>query len=97
MRFISSLCLEYSCLTVHGFVHVVGSSTVTAYSSVFGPVRVKRSTRCKFSRDPIVSVLGVKFVTSMTSVLPSQWPRESPHHWRMLDGRCGLPFITMLR
>ncbi len=25
----------------------------------------------------------------MTSVLPSQWPRESPNHWRMSAGRCG--------
>src|SRR2546427_12747778 len=97
MRFASLLCMEYSCLTVHGFVHVDGSSIVTTYSSVFGPVRVQRSTRCKFSRAPKKSVLGLKFVTSMTSVLPSQWPRESPHHWRTFEGRCGLPFITMLR
>src|SRR6266705_2967183 len=92
-----SLCLVNSCLAVHGRVHTVGSSMVTAYSSVVGPVRVQRSTRCKFSREPRKSVLGLKFVTSMTRVLPSQWPRESPYHWRMLDGKCGLPFMTMLR
>src|SRR5262249_10276370 len=27
--------------------------------------------------------------------LPSQWPRESPNHWRMLDGRCELPSMTI--
>ena len=43
-----------------------------------GPVRVQRSTRCRFSREPWKSVLGLKFVTSTTSVSPSQWPRESP-------------------
>ena len=51
----------------------------------------------RFSRDPKTSVLGVKLVTSMTSVSPSQWPRESPNHCLMLAGRWGLPFITMLR
>src|SRR6266851_551656 len=70
---------------------------VTSYARVLGPVRVQRSTRCKFSREPKKSVLGLKFVTSITSVLPSQWPRESPYHWRMLAGKCGLPFMTMLR
>src|SRR2546426_4124389 len=72
MRFASLLCMEYSCLTVHGFVHVDGSSIVTTYSSVFGPVRVQRSTKCRFSRDPMKSALGLKLVTSTTSVSPSQ-------------------------
>src|SRR5438132_10007289 len=97
MRFASLLCMEYSCLTVHCFVHVDGSSIVTEYSSVLGPVRVQRSTKCKFSREPRKSVLGLKFVTSITRVWPSQRPRESPYHWRMLAGKCGLPFITMFR
>ena len=30
-------------------------------------------------------VLSVKFVVSTTSVLPSQWPRESPSHWRTIE------------
>src|SRR5262249_14525154 len=43
------------CLTVHGRVHTVGSSMVTSYARVFGPVRVQRSTRCKFlARAPII-------------------------------------------
>ena len=75
---------------VHGLVQVVASSIVTAYSIVFASRRVQRSTRCKFSREPPKSVFGVKFVTSTTSVWPSQWPRESPHH-RLCAGRCGLP------
>ena len=82
-----------SCLAVQGRAHTVGSSTVTAYSSEFGPVRVQRSTMCRFSRDPWKSVFGLKFVTSITRVLPSQWPRESPYHWRMLAGTWGLPSI----
>jgi MFS family permease len=41
-----------SSLTVQGRVHTVGSSIVTSYWSVCGPLRVKRSTRCRFSRDP---------------------------------------------
>src|SRR3954451_11506300 len=97
MRLPSSLCFVSSCLTVHGFVHVVGSEIVTAYSTVFGSRRVQRSTRCRFSREPRKLVFGEKFVTSITSVLPSQRPRESPHHWRTGAGRCGVPFKTMLR
>src|SRR5471030_2406137 len=97
MRLPSSLCLVISCLTVHGFVHVVGSEIVTAYSSVFASRRVQRSTRCRFSREPRKLVFDEKFVTSTTNVLPSQCPRESPHHWRIGLGRCGLPFIATLR
>ena len=44
------------------------------------PVRVQRSMRCRFSRDPKASVFGLKFVRSTTRVFPSQWPRESPNH-----------------
>ena len=33
----------------------------------------------------------------MTSVSPSQCPRESPGHCRMLDGRCGRPSSGMIR
>jgi hypothetical protein len=39
-------------MIVHGRVHVVGSSIVTLYSSRFSPARRKRSTRCRFSREP---------------------------------------------
>src|SRR3954464_10874463 len=103
MRFAESSCLTSSCFTVHGFVHTVGSSIVTAYSRVFASSRVHRAVRCRFSRAPTPAMprgkllFGEKFVTSTTSVLPSHLPRESPHHWRTFDGRCGLPFITMLR
>src|SRR5882672_12608428 len=97
MRFAWSLCLVYSCLTVQDLVHVVGSSIVTAYSIVFASRRVHRSTRCRFSWDPWKYVLGLKLVTSTTSVLPSQRPRESPHHWRTCEGRCGFVVTGMMR
>src|SRR5438105_3510274 len=97
MRFASSLCLVNSCLVVHGRVHVVGSSSVTTYSMVVGLVRVQRSMMCRFSRDPMNSFLPLKFVTSTTRVLPSQWPRESPHQKRTDDGRCALPSTGIVR
>src|SRR5438876_12396581 len=97
MQFASLLCMEYSCLTVHGFVHVDGSSIVTTYSSVFGPVRVQRSTKWRFSRDPMKSALGLKLVTSTTSVSPSHRPRESPKRCRMELGRCVLPLTGITR
>src|SRR5438105_12980935 len=97
MRLACSFCRFISCFTVHVFVHVVGSSIVTAYSSVFASTRVQRSIRCRFSRAPRKLLFGEKFVTSTTSVLPSHRPRESPHHWRIGLGKCGVPFITMLR
>src|SRR5262249_46633116 len=92
-----SFCLFISCLTVHGLVQVVGSSIVTTYSSVSGFRRVQRSTRCRFSRDPWKSVFGLKFVTSTTRVLLSHRPRESPHHCRTDEGRCGLPSTGITR
>ena len=44
-------------------------------------MRRKRSTTCRFSLEPRKAVLSVKLVVSTTSVLPSQWPRESPISW----------------
>ena len=41
MRLASSGCFVHSCVTVHGRVHVVGSSIVTAYSIVFASRRVQ--------------------------------------------------------
>src|SRR5438094_6413967 len=89
--------MEYSCLTVHGLVHVDGSSIVTTYSIVFGPVRVQRSTKCRFSRAPMKSDFGLKLVTSTTSVSPSHRPRESPKRCRIWLGRCGLPSMGTMR
>src|SRR2546422_2268855 len=97
MRFAASFCFFSSWLTVHGLVQVVGSSIVTAYSIVFVSSRVHRSTRCRFSREPAKSLLGEKLVTSTTSVLPSQRPRESPHHCRTWDGRWGFVVIGLTR
>src|ERR1700720_2209242 len=93
----SSGCFPRSCTAVHGFVHVVGSSIVTRYSIVFGPVRVQRSIRCKLSVDPRKSVFPLKLVTSTTRVLPSKWARESPHQRRTDGGRCGEPSTGIVR
>ena len=38
-----------------------------------------------------------KFVTSTMSVSPSQWPRESPKYWRMVDESCGRPSSGITR
>src|SRR5881628_3796045 len=97
MRFAASLCFFNSCSTVHDLVHLVGSSIVTAYLIVSASTRIHCSTRCRFSRAPWKSDFGEKFVTSTTSVFPSQRPRESPHHWRMVEGRCGAIVIGILR
>src|ERR1700680_3030577 len=97
MRFAVSLCFFSSCLTVHDLVHVVGSSIVTAYSIVSASRRVHRSTRCRCSWAPWKSDFGEKLVTSTTNVWPSQRPRESPHHWRMVAGTCGGVVIGILR
>src|SRR5213594_1194854 len=50
-----------------------------------------------FSPEPRKGAFPVKLVVSMTSVSPSQWPRESPIHCRMFCGRCGRPSIGMMR
>src|SRR2546426_2126365 len=97
MRLSRSLCLFISCFTVHGFVQVAGSSIVTEYSIVSRPIGVHRSTRCSRSLEPRKSDFLLKLVTSTTSVEPSHRPRESPHHWRTLAGRCGAPVIGTLR
>src|SRR5262245_53678384 len=82
--------------TVHGFVHVRGSWTVTEYSSVSTPRRGKRSTSFNASLvglplpfRPYDPVLPLKFVVSRTSVGPSQWPRESPMYEWIADDKCG--------
>src|SRR5207247_8854679 len=63
---------------------------VTVYLIVSESRRSHRSTRCRFSWDPWKFDFGEKFVTSTTSVLPSQRPRESPHHRRKFFATCGV-------
>ena len=65
---------------VHGRVQMVASSTVNSQTTRSGPVRVKRSIRCRLAPDPRKLVLSEKLVVSTTSVSPSQCPRESPFH-----------------
>src|SRR5437879_4756985 len=81
-----------------GFVHVVGSSIVNLYSIVAASRRVKRSVIFKvLALAPWKVAPGRKLVVSTTSVLPSQWPRESPCHRRMFCERCGRPSNGMMR
>src|SRR5581483_10307603 len=83
------------CVTTHGYSpvharsHVSGSSTVNRYSRLPSDIREMRSTTCSLSLDPRNCVLPVKLVVSMTNVSPSQWPTESPIHFRIDGGRCG--------
>ena len=44
---------------------------------------------------PTGRVFSVKFVTSTTEVLPSQWPRESPIPRRISESTCGRPSSGM--
>src|SRR4030095_6764883 len=88
-------CRRYSGMLIfHGRVNTFGSSTVTSYSMWSGPVRVKRSTRCSASlwKFPARSnhVSSLKCVTSTTSVLPSQRPRESPMYQSMFPAGWGV-------
>jgi hypothetical protein len=59
---------------------------VARYSIVSFPVRVKRSTSVSDGVEP----RGVVFrcAVSMTSVVPSQWPRDEPMYER-IDERSG--------
>jgi hypothetical protein len=47
---------------------------------VLASTRVKRSTTCSDAVEFLNLMRSLKFVVSTTSVLPSQWPRESPLH-----------------
>ena len=65
---------------VHELVHVSGAVTVNAYSRVSASTRVIRSITCALFVVFLHYRLASKFFVSMTSVSPSQWPRESPDH-----------------
>src|SRR5437667_460155 len=43
----------------------------------------------------VMSVLPLKFVVSTASVLPSQWPRDSPNHSLMDLSSTGRPSVGM--
>src|ERR1700693_1860182 len=75
-------------LIFQGRVKTFGSSIVTSYRSASGRDEelrgVKRSTTCSASlwKSPEREnqVRSLKWLTSTTSVLPSQWPTEWPIH-----------------
>src|SRR6202521_3274154 len=92
-------CIELKgTIADQGFVHVAGSSIVNLYSIVLWSLRVKYSVIFKvLALAPWKVAPGRKLVVSTTSVLPSQWPRESPCHGWILDERCGLPSRGMMR
>src|SRR6202049_24982 len=94
-RFTVPLVVVQGISAVQGLSHVVGSSTVNWYMILSLAAREKRSTRCNFSLEPRKAVIFVKLVVSTTSVSPSQWPTESPCHWRIFCGRWGLPSVGM--
>ena len=54
-----------------------------------GPTRVKRSVTLTADVEFLKRTRSLKFVVSTTSVLPSQWPRESPFHCLMFLPTCG--------
>ena len=64
---------------------------------VSGATRVSRSVRCRLASAPMNVFLGEKFRVSITSVLPSQWPRESPLHRAMVGDTCERPSSGMMR
>src|SRR5438034_6073403 len=68
----------------HGRTQVDSSSIVKVYWIVSSETRVNRSMTRIFSLESLKGFLPLKFVVSTTSVSPSQWPRGSPIHWRML-------------
>ena len=43
------------------------------------------------------SLRGSKFAVSITSVSPSQCPRDSPDHWSMSAGSVGRPSSGTMR
>ncbi len=63
-----------------------------------GPTRVKRSMTLTAEVEFRNFTLSLKLLVSTTSVLPSQWPRESPFQRRMFAPMCGrAPSIGMRR
>src|SRR6202162_1884427 len=84
-------------LIFQGRVKTFGSSIVTSYRSASGRDEelrgVKRSTTCSASlwKSPEREnqVRSLKWLTSTTSVLPSQWPTEWPIHVSAGGGSTG--------
>src|SRR5215475_10162567 len=106
MSYLGSSCHGNS--TDQGRVRIVGSSTVILYSTVSGPVRVKRSTMRMFSDvgfnagepgtpELVIAGLPLKFRVSTTSVLPSQCPLDSPRYCLIVGSRAGRPSVGMMR
>ena len=56
---------------------------------VSAATRVKRSVTLTADVEFLNRTRSLKLVVSTTSVLPSQWPRESPFHCRMFWPTCG--------
>ena len=73
----------------------VDARTLASWVTNELPPRLGDSEPAHSKVEPRAS--SVKFVVSTTSVLPSQWPRESPSHWRTVDGRCAPVPIGIIR
>src|SRR6185436_3420937 len=81
--------------SVHGRVYAPGSVTVASYRMLLASIGMNRSTTCSWcvTTPPNSSsqVLPLRFLVSITSVSPSQWPTESPCHSRIESSRCLRP------
>ena len=86
-------------MIVHGAVHVLGSSTVILYSSVFGPTRVNRSITLPSSDSglPLMAASGLTPVVVTTSVSPSQRPTDVPIHDLIAGLTVARPSVGMTR
>src|SRR5215467_9706654 len=87
-----------------------GSLVGILLRSIVAFIRVMRSVIFIFSLvgkrlpggDPTTPMLvaeapGLKLVVSMTSVVPSQWPRETPSHCFSLEDGAAGPLIGTMR
>ena len=97
MRFCSSLCLVNSCLTVQGRVHTVGSSMVTVIFE-----RIGSGARPALDQMQILArALKIRLRTEIRHVDDERiaFPMAARVAVPLADqgGRCGLPFMTILR
>src|ERR1700687_1812650 len=83
-----------------GRVNTFESSIVTSYRNASGLIGVKRSTTCSASLwkspDRENHVRSLKWLTSTTSVLPSQWPTEWPIQVSAGGGSTGSRWMVRL-
>ena len=82
---------------LHGRSQVAGSSTVNVKWIRSSATRVNRSTTLRCRLEPCHAPLSLKWLLSTTRVSPSQRPRPSPGHWRILSDIGGVPSMGTMR